>query len=268
MSDSGKRRRLGRVLGLDKHPTIIVPLDDSLLSGPEGWLARPRELLAALSESSANAFLGFPGFFARYGQHVPLQKGLIVNLTASTTLGQHTRKSVVASASYAVAMAADAVAVHVNIGSAFEHEMLKNLGGVVSEAEQLGLPVVAIMYPRTERGRHDDNFESLRAEDIGAYIKMVSHVVRVGVDLGADVIKTQYTGDAEGFAAVVAAAGDVPVITAGGPMKDLDDVLSAARGAAAAGARGISFGRNVFLRDDPVAIVARLREVIDAQVQG
>ena len=56
--------------------------------------------------------------------------GRIVNLTASTTIGKHTRKVLVASVEQAVRLGADAVGVHVNISSEYEHEMLRILAEV------------------------------------------------------------------------------------------------------------------------------------------
>ena len=69
-------------------------------------------------------------------------------------------------------------------------------------------------------------------------------------ELGADLIKTGYSGDAESFERVPAGTR-LPVLIAGGsPDGDLES-LRAVRGAMDAGAAGVSMGRTVFQHDDP-----------------
>ena len=61
---------------------------------------------------------------------------------------------------------------------------------------------------------------------------------------------------------VVEAARPVPVVIAGGPLCSESEALSAARGAIAAGAKGVSFGRNVFKRDDPANMLRLLQTTV------
>ena len=86
------------------------------------------------------------------------------------------------------------------------------------------------------------------------------------MELGADVIKTQYTGSPETFEKVVEATRPVPVFIAGGPLCSEPAALSAARGAIAAGASGVSFGRNVFERDDPARMLRLLHSAVHEEV--
>jgi len=139
--------------------------------------------------------------------------------------------------------------------------MLKILGTTVREAETFGVPVFAIMYPRCE-GSGDDDYQELRKADPDRYSRLVAHAARIGMELGADVIKTQYTGSPETFERVVEATQPVPVVIAGGPLCSEAETLSAARGAIASGARGVSFGRNVFERNDPSHMLRLLRSAV------
>jgi len=80
---------------------------------------------------------------------------------------------------------------------------------------------------------------------------------RVGAELGADLIKTSYTGTPDSFRKVVEAA-TVPVLVAGGPCGDsVKDLLIMAEECMEAGAAGVCFGRNVWQR-------ANRRDVLDA----
>jgi DhnA family fructose-bisphosphate aldolase class Ia len=55
----------------------------------------------------------------------------------------------------------------------------------------------------------------------------------------------------------------VPVVIAGGPKTNTDyEILEMCDGAIKAGAKGVTFGRNIFQHDNPVSIVRALRRVI------
>ncbi len=73
--------------------------------------------------------------------------------------------------------------------------------------------------------------------------------------MGADVVKVNYTGDAESFAHVVECAC-VPVVIAGGAKLDSPrDFLDMVRVSIDAGGAGLSVGRNVFQHSDPTRLV-------------
>jgi DhnA family fructose-bisphosphate aldolase class Ia len=85
---------------------------------------------------------------------------------------------------------------------------------------------------------------------------------RMAAELGADAVKTEYTGDPETMRGVVEAC-PVPVLTLGGAKGGSQkDVLENARGAIEGGARGLIFGHNVWQADDVTAMSASLREVV------
>lgn len=165
---------------------------------------------------------------------------------------------------------ADAVAVHFNLGAPTENAMLERLGRSVEAADRLGLPVVAISYPRglNPTSLRDDNHEALRDEDPEAFAKLVRHAVRVAVEIGVSAVKTVYTEDEETFASVVDAALGAPIIMAGGPVTSDDDARRRAAGAIRAGAAGVAFGRQVFLNNEPRAFLGDLRTTVDTAAGG
>ncbi len=84
----------------------------------------------------------------------------------------------------------------------------------------------------------------------------------MAAELGADAVKTEYTGDPETMAEV-AEGCPVPVLTLGGAKGASEEaVVEAARGAIEGGARGIIFGRNVWQAEDPAKMSALLRETV------
>src|SRR5260370_32591873 len=73
-----------------------------------------------------------------------------------------------------------------------------------------------------------------------------AHCARIGYELGADVVKVQYTGSRESFARVVGGV-PIPVVIAGGPKMGSDqEVLQMVWEALDAEAPSLSIGRNVF----------------------
>ncbi|MEV6848173.1 hypothetical protein [Actinoplanes sp. NPDC051411] len=242
---------------------LWLPLDDGLISGPEDHLRDLRPFLKRDVVESVTAVLGFRG--ALRSCHRELARTpTIMNLTASTTLGEHTRKVVVGSVADAVRDGVDAVACHVNITSAYEGEQLEILGRVVSEADAYGMPVVAMAYPRRRHPNGtDDNHLGLREKNPDEFAVLVRHGVRAAVELGASAVKTIYTGTVESFQTVVDCAMDVPVLIAGEKLIDEGDAVAKAQYAIRAGAAGVAFGRQIFARHDPGPFVHKLRTGID-----
>ncbi|MCX6132997.1 MAG: 2-amino-3,7-dideoxy-D-threo-hept-6-ulosonate synthase [Ignavibacteriales bacterium] len=257
----GKNKRLSRLFDPKTMRTVITPIDDSLIFGPFDGLADMPSKLQQIVNGRPNGILTFQGIIRQMPEAFR-STGTIINLSASTSRMQHTNKILVSNVYEAIRLDADAVAVHVNITSRFEQGMLATLGKVVSECQPLGIPVLAIMYPRTENKDGDENYDDLRAADPVEYAKLVAHAVRVATDLGVDIIKTKYTGSADTFRTVVQACAPLPVVIAGGPLLPFGEMLNMAAGAIEAGAAGVSFGRNVFNRQDSGKAIRALKKIV------
>jgi fructose-bisphosphate aldolase/2-amino-3,7-dideoxy-D-threo-hept-6-ulosonate synthase len=92
--------------------------------------------------------------------------------------------------------------------------------------------------------------------------EFVAHAARAGAELGADMIKTNYTGDPDSFGRVIESC-PVPVIIAGGPKVETDtELLQMISDAIATGARGVAIGRNVFQHDKPTHIVRAITRIV------
>ena len=254
--------RLTKIFHTDSRKAVIAPIDDSVINGPFGGLEDLTAKLKQISAGKPTALLGYSAQFEHAKEDVQ-EFAWIHNLTASTIRSTHTRKVMVQTVRSAIFMGCDAVAVHVNLTSKYESEMLENLGKVVQEARSYSIPVLAIVYPRREcaDGR-DDNYLDLKRDDQLAYAALVAHCARAARDLGASIVKTVYSGSQDSFKAVVAAAHPIPVVIAGGPLVEKIDSLSVAADAISAGARGISFGRNVFSQADSVRYLMALNGVV------
>ena len=136
------------------------PIDDGLISGPGARLSDLPALFSVIGPNPPDGVLLFAGVLTRHWSAIGAMAA-IVNVTASTTHATHTRKVFCTDVESAVAAGADLVAVHVNVTSRHEGNMLRTLSTVVRKAEALGVPVFAIMYPRREGDEDDDNYQEM-----------------------------------------------------------------------------------------------------------
>jgi fructose-bisphosphate aldolase/2-amino-3,7-dideoxy-D-threo-hept-6-ulosonate synthase len=142
------------------------------------------------------------------------------------------------------------VSIHVNVGADDEAEMLHDLGRVARSCDQWGIPLIAMMYPRGPKVKSEHNVE---------HVKLAA---RIGSELGADIVKTNYTGSPDTFQEVVRGCS-VPVVIAGGPKMDTErDLLQMVYDAVQVGGAGVAFGRNVFQAENPTLLVRRLCKVV------
>lgn len=124
---------------------------------------------------------------------------------------------------------------------------------VVRQKERLGIPLIGEAYVVEHKEK--------TPEQVHAKVKRVS---RIMAELGADLVKTFFTG--ERFHEVVANT-PVPVFTIGAEKLDSDlAVLRKARDSVRQGARGIIFGRNIFMAPNPQALIRALNAVINDDV--
>ncbi|MEA1985444.1 MAG: 2-amino-3,7-dideoxy-D-threo-hept-6-ulosonate synthase [Euryarchaeota archaeon] len=251
MSEIGKKIRIERVMDRKSRNMVIMPMDHGISDGPIKGLTNMADSINKVAEGGANAILMQKGMVAHghrgYGHDV----GLIVHMSASTSLGPDPNdKVLVCTVEEASKMGVDAVSIHVNIGSDTESEQLKILGHVAQQCDEWGIPLLSMMYPRGER------IEDPRDP------QKVAHAARIGAELGSDIIKTVYTGDVDSFRDVVDGC-PVPIVIAGGPKTNTDEeFLEMIRGAMDAGARGVAIGRNVFQHPDPASMTRAITQIV------
>lgn len=251
MSEVGKRIRLERIINRKTKRTVIVPMDHGLTMGPIAGLEDMAATINKVADGKANAVVLHKGIVRAghrgYGKDI----GLIIHLSGSTSLGPDPHGKVpIATVEEAITLGADAVSVHVNVGAANEPEQLQNLGETAETCAAWGIPLFAMMYPRGPKIKNPHD------------ATLVGHVARVGAELGADIIKTVYTGDVKSFRKIVRGC-PVPIVIAGGPkMATERDVLKMVSQAMEAGAIGISIGRNVFQHRNPTAMTRALARIV------
>lgn len=252
MSITGKKIRLERIIDRNTGKSIIVPMDHGVSVGPIQGLVDMGRTVDAVAGGGANAVLGHLALPLFGHRHHGKDIGLILHLSASTCVNptDPNDKVIVNTVQNAVKMGADGVSVHVNIGSKTESRQLEALGRIAVECLEWGMPLLAMMYPRGEGLTSDEKS-----------VEMVKLAARIGAELGADLIKTYYTGDPETMREVVKGC-PAPVLIAGGSKLSDEDTLKMIRGAMDAGCAGLSMGRNAFQHDNPEKFVAAAARIV------
>lgn len=251
MSEIGKKIRLERIMDRESRNMVIIPMDHGISIGPVKGIVNLVDMVNRVADGGANAVLLQKGMAKHghrgYGRDI----GLIIHMSASTSIGPDPNDKVqVCTVEEAIKMGADAVSVHINIGSETESDQLEKLGSVAQQCDNWGMPLIAMMYPRGKDIKNPNDPE------------LVAHVARAGAELGADIIKTNFTGDVDTFRAVVEGC-PAPVVMAGGPRASTDEeFLGMVRAALDAGGRGVAIGRNVFQHENPTAMTHALTLIV------
>lgn len=244
--NAGTRARLDRI-GTDGR-YLTIPMDHGLTLGAVRGLPNIEETIDAVTRGGADAVLTQKGIAPRVHPNKN-GAGYIVHLNGSTANGpDEADKRMTGTVEAAIRAGADAVSLHLNVGSEYEPTQIEALAEVTERASQFGMPVLAMTYAR---GPGVDETDPER----------LAHAARLGEELGADLIKTGYSGDAESFARVVDSTA-LPVLIAGGEPAGDRASLEAVRGAMDAGAAGVSMGRTVFQHDDPEAMTRAVSGVV------
>ncbi len=247
----GKAIRLRRIFDQKSAKTVIVPMDHGISMGPVKGIADIRTTIDKVAEGGASAIVIHKGLVQYAGPSVGSKLGLIVHLSASTAMSPDpNHKVLVADADAVAALGADGVSIHCNIGGEHEDEMISDFGAVSDRCRELGMPLLAMCYPRGKNVKSQFDLEA------------VKHCARLAAELGADVVKTNYTGTIDSFKEVVGGT-PIPVVIAGGPKMDSDEaLLKMVHEAMQAGAKGVSIGRNVFQHDDVARITRAIGKVV------
>ncbi len=247
----GKDIRLERIIDRNSRKTVIIPMDHGVTVGPIEGLADMRSTISKVVGGGANAILMHKGMVRAGHRGTGRDVGLIIHLSAGTSISPDPNaKELVCTVEEALKLGADAVSVHINLGAETDSDMLRQLGQVSDQCREWQMPLVAMMYTRGPK--IDDEYA----------VKYVKHAARVGAELGADIVKVNYTGSAESFSEVVQGC-PVMVVIAGGPKMDSDqDIFRMAMGALQAGAAGVSIGRNAFQHTNPTRIVEALSKMV------
>lgn len=151
---------------------------------------------------------------------------------------------------------ADAVGFTVYAGSDNEAHMFEEFRRIQEAARKYDLPVVMWAYPRGHGIARRDKWESSTSTDV------ISYAARIGLELGADMVKCKYPGTREGWEEVHEATQGIKTVMSGGSKASDEDFLTDVHNVVAAGGNGLAVGRNIFQRQNPSELLDKLENVI------
>ena len=250
--DLAKRIRLNRIFAHPSRRLCSVAVDHFIgyqKRLPEGLVNLP-EVLGKIVEGRPDAITMHKGLaktaWEPYAGRVPLIIQSVCFTADDAVIETLTRPEEV------LRLGADAIAVAIGVRGPNEGKFLKLLSVMVEEADRIGLPVIAHIYPR--------DFDEGAA--IAFDHENIMWAVRCGIECGADVIKVPFTGAVESFREIISTS-PVPVVAAGGPRcEQLKEALEMLAKVVASGARGATIGRNIWGTPDPTGAVRACRGVI------
>ena len=253
---TGKAMRLKRVID-PAGVSVICALDHGMTSPT--FLEPLADIAARAAETvagGANVIMMSKGMIRLAEPAFSPTTSLALLLSASANPGADRPEIVqIAEVEEALVLGADAVVLFTALGGDTEASMVEILAAVGRECAALGMPFIAeaefpTTYASVEALKDQYGYEYLRRN------------VRLCAELGADIVKTNWPGDADSFAKLVEAANGIPVVLAGGSRLEDAELLTRMEQAIAAGAIGCSVGRNIFMHRSPEAITRALSRVI------
>jgi predicted phospho-2-dehydro-3-deoxyheptonate aldolase len=253
--DFGKRLRLER-LQRKGDGLFLVPLDHSVADGPFATSDELSHIVNTVVRNGADGVVVHKGRARFLGPDLLRDLALVIHLSASTSHASDTdHKVLIADVEQALRQGADAVSVHVNLGSDTEAQQLADLGRVADRCAQWGMPLLAMIYPRGPR--------ITNGSDPG----LVAHAASLAADLGADIVKTPYSGSVDTMASVVQSC-PIPVVTAGGKAISEEELYTSVTDVMLSGAAGVAVGRNVFQAQDVATVTRRIAKIVHSDAHG
>ncbi|HEY8417279.1 MAG TPA: hypothetical protein VIK93_04485 [Limnochordales bacterium] len=257
----GKAIRQARLFDPASGRSVVVALDHALDHGQIRGLDDMEKTLAAMMTEPPDGVIVRLSTLKRYHHLLARRDGpaiiaaldsrMTASLPGGPTLGEEHR--LVAGVEEALALGADAVKVLLIFGRKdlrVHADNLERVARVIAAGDRWGVPVMVetVLWGLgvPEERRHDPEW--------------VTHIARIGAELGADIIKAPY---APGSFAQLTRQLPVPVmILGGGRMAREEDFYQTVSDAVAEGAAGVAIGRNVWQHPHPAQVVRRLKEIV------
>lgn len=242
--DWGMKNRLAQLVKPDGR-CMFLPIDHGYFQGPTTKLEKPGETIKPLLPYADALFVTRGVLRASINPENSIP--IILRVSGGTSMvGEDlANEGLTTSIKDAVRLNASAVGISVFIGSKYERQTLLNLSKLVDEAEEYGIPVMAVTAVGKELEKRDARYLAL--------------CCRIAAELGAKIVKTYWC---ENFEKVVNGC-PVPVVIAGGPKTDTDlEVLEFVYDGIQRGAIGVNLGRNIWQNKNPVGMIKAIRAII------
>ena len=242
--DWGLQNRIAQIIKPTDNRALMLAVDHGYFLGPTEKLEAPRKAIAPLLKHCDSLMLTRGVQRTSVNPKFPTPIVLRVSGGSSIIGADLSNEEITVSIKDAIRLNACALAMSIFVGSKYEKQTIVNLGKLVSEAEEFGIPVLAVTAVGKEIGQKDARYLSLAC--------------RIAAEQGAHIVKTYYC---ENFEKVVESC-PVPIIIAGGKKIPERDALELAYNSIKSGAVGVDMGRNIWQSDNPVPMIRAVRSIV------
>jgi len=242
--DWGLKNRIARIISPADNKALMLAVDHGYFLGPTEKLEDLEKTIAPLAKHCDSLMITRGALRTSVNPAYPVPIVLRVSGGTSIIGEDLSQEDITVSVKDAIRLNATALAMSVFVGSKYEYQTIVNLGKLVSEAEEYGIPVLAVTAVGKEIGTKDARYLSLAC--------------RIAAEQGAHIVKTYYC---ENFEKVVKSC-PVPIIIAGGKKIPEKDALKLTYDALKAGAVGVDMGRNIWQSDNPVAMIKAVHSIV------
>jgi len=243
----GKNHRLSRLFKSDNGKILIMAMDHGIPYGEVEGLEDIESLLKTAS-GGVDAVILNRGMIDTLDSSLLNKFSLIYKLNGVTSYAPNPFDLVMFT-SVEEALSYDPVALSYEfyIGGEHENRKLSELSQVLMDARKYDMPVISHIYPNEEKKDP----------------KMISHCIRLGWELGTDIIKTFYY---PGMSEQVSRTKKPVLIAGGGKMNNMDEVVKYVQSAMDEGVKGIAMGRNFWgWKSGTRSLVERLDKVVHGE---
>ena len=244
--DWGLKNRLARIIKPNDGKAVMLAVDHGYFLGPTEKLENPRETIRPIVKYCDSLMLTRGVQRTSVDANYPVPIVLRVSGGSSIIGDDLSQEEITVSVKEAIRLNASCLAMSIFVGSKYENQTIVNLGKLVNEAEEYGIPVLAV----TAVGK-----------ELGKDARYLSLACRIAAEQGAHIVKTYYC---ENFEKVVESC-PVPVIIAGGKKIPERDAMELTYNAMKAGAVGVDMGRNIWQSDNPVPMIKAIRAIVHGQ---
>ena len=241
--DWGLKNRISKIINPLDNRALMLAVDHGYFLGPTEKLENPEKTIKPIMRYCDSLMLTRGVQRTSVDAAYPIPIVLRVSGGSSIIGEDLSNEQITTSVKEAIRLNASALAMSIFVGSKYEHQTIVNLGRLVNEAEEYGIPVLAV----TAVGK-----------DMGKDARYLSLACRIAAEQGAHIVKTYYC---ENFEKVVESC-PVPIIIAGGKKLPEKDALALTYNAIKDGATGVDMGRNIWQSDNPVPMIKAVRSIV------